>query len=70
MIINVGTVDRLLRAGLGLGLLYLGFLSGLPAFESGVLKIGAITLGLVMFFVSASRFCPIYAIFGIKTCRT
>lgn len=69
MTINVGTLDRILRAALGLGLLYLAFLSGLPAFEGGVVKYGAAVVGVVMLVVAASRVCPIYAIFGFKTCR-
>lgn len=69
MTTNVGTIDRILRAALGLGLLYLAFLSGLPAFEGGLMKYGAAVVGLVMLVVSATRVCPIYSIFGFKTCR-
>ncbi|WP_227270400.1 YgaP family membrane protein [Roseobacter weihaiensis] len=67
---NVGTLDRVLRAALGLGLLYLAFLSGLPAFEGAMLKYGAALVGVVMLVVAATRVCPIYAILGFKTCRT
>lgn len=66
---NVGALDRILRAALGLALLYLGLVSGLPAFEAGLLKYGAIVVGLVMLVVAAMRVCPLYAIFGIKTCK-
>ena len=66
---NVGSLDRILRAVLGLGLLYFALLSGLPAFEGGLVKYGAILVGLVMLVVSATRVCPIYSIFGFKTCR-
>ena len=38
MTTNVGTIDRILRVSLGLGLLYLAFLSGMPAFEGGLVK--------------------------------
>lgn len=69
MTINVGTIDRILRAVLGLGLLYLAFLSGLPALESAILKYGTAIVGVVMLIVAATRVCPIYAIFGFKTCR-
>lgn len=69
MTINVGTIDRILRAVLGVGLLYLAFLSGLPAFESAILKYGTAIVGVVMLIVAATRVCPIYAIFGFKTCR-
>lgn len=69
MTTNVGTIDRILRAGLGLGLLYLAFLSGLPAFDGSVLKYGAAAVGVVMLAVAAIRVCPIYTIFGLKTCK-
>ena len=66
---NVGTIDRVLRAALGVGLLYLAFLSGLPAFDGTILKYGAAIVGVVMLIVAATRVCPIYSIFGFKTCR-
>ena len=69
MTTNVGTIDRILRAALGLVLSYLAFLSGLPAFEGGLLKYAAAAIGVVMLVVAAVRICPIYSIFGIKTCR-
>lgn len=69
MTTNVGTIDRILRAILGAGLLYLAFLSGLPAFDGALMKYGAALVGVVMLVVAAVRICPIYSIFGLKTCR-
>lgn len=69
MTTNVGSLDRILRAALGLGLLYLAFVSGMPAFEGGLMKYGAAAVGVVMLVVAATRVCPIYSIFGFKTCR-
>lgn len=69
MSINVGTVDRIFRAVLGLALLYLAFLSGLPLFEGPLFKYGAAVVGLVMLVVAATRVCPIYSVLGVKTCR-
>ena len=69
MTINVGTTDRILRAALGALLLFLAFFSGLPAFEAGIVKYVAAIVGVVMLVVAAVRMCPIYSIFGIKTCR-
>lgn len=69
MSINVGTVDRIFRAVLGLALLYLAFLSGLPLFEGPLIKYGAAVVGLVMLVVAATRVCPIYSVLGVKTCR-
>lgn len=69
MTINVGTLDRILRAVLGLVALYLAFASGLPAFDGMLMKSIATVFGLVMLIVAATRSCPIYSIFGFKTCR-
>lgn len=69
MTANVGTLDRILRAALGGALLVLAFASGLPFFDGAVAKYCAAAIGLVMLVVSATRVCPIYAIFGLKTCR-
>ena len=70
MTTNVGTIDRILRAALGVALIYLAFFSGLPALDGVVLKALAALVGVVMLVVAATRVCPLYAIFGIKTCRT
>jgi hypothetical protein len=66
---NVGTIDRTLRAVLGLALLYLAFFSGMPLFAAPLVKYGAALVGLVMLVVAATRVCPVYSIFGFKTCR-
>lgn len=70
MSINVGTIDRIARAALGVVLLYLAFFSGIALFDGTVAKYFAAAIGVVMLVVSATRICPIYAIFGIKTCRS
>ncbi len=69
MTVNVGTIDRILRAALGVTLLVLAFASGLPFFDGAVTKYGAAAIGVVMLVVAATRICPIYAMFGLKTCR-
>jgi hypothetical protein len=69
MTANVGTIDRVLRAALGLVLLGLAFFSGLPLFESALVKYGAALIGVVMLATAAMRVCPLYSILGIKTCR-
>ncbi len=66
---NVGSIDRLARLGLGLVLLFLAFFSGLPLFESTVATAIAAIAGVVMIVVAATRVCPVYSIFGIRTCR-
>ena len=69
MAANVGTVDRLLRALIGIVLLWLAFGSGMALFDQPIVKYGAALIGVVMLIVAVVRVCPIYAIFGWRTCR-
>ncbi|EAP79768.1 MULTISPECIES: DUF2892 domain-containing protein [Alphaproteobacteria] len=69
MTTNVGTIDRILRAALGVVLLYLAFFSGLPLFAAPLFKYGAAVIGVVMLATSTLKLCPLYSIFGIKTCK-
>ena len=69
MTANVGTVDRILRAILGAGLLYLAFLSGLPLFAAPLFKYGAAIIGVVMLATATVKLCPIYSVLGLKTCK-
>ncbi|ODR95039.1 hypothetical protein AUC70_04645 [Methyloceanibacter stevinii] len=68
MTANVGTIDRIFRAVLGLVLLWFAFFSGLPLADTPVWKYGAAIVGVVMLIVALVRVCPIYSIFGLKTC--
>lgn len=63
MTTNVGLLDRILRAVLGVILLYVGL-----TMAAGLWQALAIIVGLVMLAVAATRICPIYSILGIKTC--
>ncbi|MDE0985056.1 MAG: DUF2892 domain-containing protein [Ascidiaceihabitans sp.] len=69
MAVNVGTIDRILRAALGAVLLYLAFFSGLSLFAAPLFKYGAAVIGVVMLATSTLKMCPIYAILGLKTCK-
>ena len=69
MTANVGTIDRILRAALGVVLLYLAFFSGQPLFASPLFKYGAAIVGIVMLGTSTLKMCPIYSILGLKTCK-
>ncbi len=61
MNVNVGSLDRLIRVIIGLALLFLLF------FIEGNLKwLGLI--GLVPLFTAAVKWCPLYTLFGIRTC--
>lgn len=64
---NVGTLDRILRTGVGAFLLWLAFLSGSLG---GWVQIVAAVAGVVMLTVATLRICPIYSMLGIRTCPT
>lgn len=69
--VNVGTVDRLLRACVGVVLLALPFILATP--DDGGMAFGAygwvmLAAGAVMLLTAALRFCPLYMLFGLRTC--
>jgi len=69
MTANVGTLDRILRAALGVALLYLAFFSAVPLFAEPLFKYAAAIVGGVMLATAAFRLCPLYSLFGFKTCK-
>lgn len=62
---NIGTTDRALRLALGVILIALALLAGLAA----ALRVAALVAGIVMAGTAAIRFCPLYTLFGLRTCR-
>ena len=56
---NEGKVDRILRVGLGLGLLSLVFIGPQTAWG---------WVGVVPLFTGLVGNCPVYSLFGINTC--
>ncbi len=69
MTTNLGSFDRVFRLILGVVLLGAPFFSGLAFYESSTATIISVVAGLIMVATSAMKFCPLYRIFGIKTCR-
>jgi Protein of unknown function (DUF2892) len=62
---NMGTTDRILRiiiAAVFAGLFFTGTITGI----TGTILL---VLGAVFILTSLAGFCPLYAPFGIKTCR-
>lgn len=66
MTANVGSLDRVIRLIIGIGLIALPFVAGIT---STGWTIASVVVGGVMLAVAATRVCPIYSIFGIRTCR-
>ena len=59
---NVGDLDRWIRVALGIALLAIVFLVEGPARWIGL-------VGIVPLVTAAVGYCPIYALFGLTTCR-
>jgi hypothetical protein len=67
---NVGTIDRIARAALGVVLLLAPFVGDVALFQSGLATAISVIVGLVMLGTAATRLCPLYSLLGIKTCRS
>jgi Inner membrane protein YgaP-like, transmembrane domain len=65
---NVGGIDRALRIIVGLALLSLVFIGDRIAFIGHNVVWG--WAGIVLLGTGIFSFCPAYALFGIKTCRS
>lgn len=65
---NVGTIDRVFRLMLGIVLLAAPFLSGFAEFDGTTATVISVIVGLVMVGTSTMKFCPLYRVFGIRTC--
>jgi hypothetical protein len=59
---NVGSVDKILRIVVGLGLLSLLFVLAAPMKYLGL-------IGLVPLATSLTGWCPLYTLIGVNTCR-
>lgn len=69
MTANVGTIDRVLRAVLGIILILLPFMSSAALFSSSLVTVVSVIVGLVLVGTSAMKFCPAYRLLGIQTCK-
>lgn len=68
MTANIGNIDRVLRALIGVALLTVAFGGLVPALAAGAPKWIAVAVGLVMLATAGMRFCPLYRVVGIRTC--
>ena len=69
MTANIGSADRAFRFILGLVLVALPFVTNMAMFAAGPARIIAIVVGLILIVTAAIRVCPLYSIFGIRTCQ-
>lgn len=64
---NVGRLDQLLRIGISLGLVYVGFIN--EEIIADVLSSYVIgSIGVLNLIVALVGFCPLYLVTGINTC--
>ncbi len=64
---NVGGADRIIRAVLGIALIYYA-MSNLPG--SDVWMVPAGMVGFILILTAIFGWCLLYKIFGMKTCST
>lgn len=63
---NMGTIDRVIRTliAIAIGVLYF------TGVISGTIAIVLLVLAVVFLLTSFLSFCPLYAPFGIRTCKS
>lgn len=66
---NVGSADRILRAIIGLVLIVGTLIPSLPLTSAPVLQAIAFIVGLVLLLTAVVRFCPLYRLIGVSTCK-
>lgn len=66
MTINLGNADRTIRVVLGVLALAMAFFG--PFAGGGWQQWAAIAVAVIMIGTSSMKFCPLYRIFGIRTC--
>ena len=65
---NVGSFDRFLRLALGIALILAAFFGGFGIFAGMTAKIIAVAIGAVLVMTGLAGSCPLYRLFGIRTC--
>ncbi len=69
MTANVGSTDRLIRIILGLILVVLPFVTNFAIWANPIAAVGVPIVGLVLIVTALVRFCPLYRLFGMRTCK-
>ncbi|MEL6964197.1 MAG: DUF2892 domain-containing protein [Pseudomonadota bacterium] len=65
MSVNVGSADRVVRLILGLVLIAFSVFSSMGPFGATI----AAVIGTILAVTALVRFCPLYRLLGIRTCR-
>lgn len=62
---NMSTADKFIRVLIGIAIAILYYLEII----SGTTAIVILGVGIILLITSLVSYCPLYAIFGIKTCK-
>ena len=62
---NMSTADKFIRVLIGIAIAILYYLE----IVSGTTAIVILGVGIILLITSLVSYCPLYAIFGIKTCK-
>jgi Protein of unknown function (DUF2892) len=65
---NVGTIDRVIRAVIGVGALVLAYMK-LGVMEGEIAGIIAAVVGVALLFTASVGMCTLYIPFKISTCK-
>ena len=66
---NIGSADRILRAIIGLVLIVGTFIPSFPLASAPVLQAIAFIVGVGLLLTALVRFCPLYRLIGVSTCK-
>lgn len=66
---NVGTPDRIARLVIGAVLVLLPLLPGIALFANPLWFWASLVVGVLLIGTALVRFCPLYAILGLSTCK-
>lgn len=66
---NVGNIDRAVRFLLGIVLIILPLLNMPAIWSSSLLSYGSMLVGLILAGTALFRFCPLYRLLGLSTCK-
>ena len=69
MTTNIGRYDLVARVLLGVGLVFLPLINIPEIWSSSVLVYASMAIGLILIVTAVFRFCPLYRILGISTCK-
>lgn len=66
---NVGKVDRIARIVIGALLIFLPYFYASAIWSNPLARWGLPLVGLVLVITAFFRFCPLYRLIGVNTCK-